>query len=253
MAWDYSDKTVALFKNALNSSPASYRGKIENAEAIGVFGSLECGDAIKFYLKIEYHPTDPALDLIKMARYETFGCTSAIAASEALCAIIEQANLSPLDAMNISNRDIVNYLGGMPPAKVHCSVMGAEVLKNTILDWASRRGYNFKDNLSGSKIPRILERETLSKDFAHKGKSIQQEELSLETKNLIQTTMSELIPPIMSKRNCEFELLAIKGNKVYCKIRPLDPNGFLDLEKLKNTIEKFLREKIDETIVIIDV
>src|SRR3989339_197542 len=88
MAWNYSDKTVDLFLNALMGDANSFMGIIPDADAIGMHGSLECGDAIKFYLKIE-QGSNPSLDRIYQARYQTFGCTSAIAASEALCAILE--------------------------------------------------------------------------------------------------------------------------------------------------------------------
>ena len=89
---------------------------------------------------MDRHPTDPKLDRITEARYLTFGCTSAIAASEALCAIIEEGDFTPIDALKITNQDIVKYLDGLPQAKIHCSVMGAEALEAAVFNWAQKRG-----------------------------------------------------------------------------------------------------------------
>jgi NifU-like protein len=79
-------------------------------------------------------------DVITEARYLTFGCTSAIASSEALCTLIEPGNYTPIGALQITNRDIVAYLGGLPDQKIHCSVMGAEALEAAVFNWAQKRG-----------------------------------------------------------------------------------------------------------------
>jgi NifU-like protein len=78
--------------------------------------------------------------VIVEARYLTFGCTSAIAASEALCMLIEQGGVSPVAALRITNDDIVRFLEGLPDQKIHCSVMGAEALAAAVFDWARKRG-----------------------------------------------------------------------------------------------------------------
>ena len=78
--------------------------------------------------------------MITDARYLTFGCTSAIAASEALCTLIEQGGFTPIQALKISNKDIVDFLGGLPQQKIHCSVMGAEALESAVFNWAQKRG-----------------------------------------------------------------------------------------------------------------
>ena len=74
----------------------------------------------------------------------TFGCTSAIAASEALCTLIEQGSYTPIQALKISNQHIVDFLGGLPQQKIHCSVMGAEALEAAVFNWAQKRGVDLR-------------------------------------------------------------------------------------------------------------
>jgi NifU-like protein len=93
---------------------------------------------------VKRHPSDPSQDIITEAKYLTFGCTSAIASSEALCDIIEKGSYTPLTALKIQNSDIVNYLQGLPEQKIHCSVMGAEALEAAVFNWAQRRGVDLK-------------------------------------------------------------------------------------------------------------
>ena len=145
MTWNYSDKTTELFMNAVQGKPGTHMGEIENADGFGEHGSIACGDALRFTFRVERHPSDPKKDVIAEARYLTFGCTSAIAASEALCAILEEGTYTPLDALEITNQDIVDYLGGLPRQKIHCSVMGAEALEAAVFNWAQKRGVDLAD------------------------------------------------------------------------------------------------------------
>ena len=89
-------------------------------------------------------PTDPTKDVITEARYLTFGCTSAIAASEALCTLIEQGGYTPIEALKVQNKDIVEFLEGLPQQKIHCSVMGAEALESAVFNWAQKRGVDLE-------------------------------------------------------------------------------------------------------------
>jgi NifU-like protein len=142
MAWEYSKKTMDLFTAAVHGKPGTHLGEIADADGMGEHGSIACGDALKFTFKVERDQTDPLNDRIIEARYLTFGCTSAIAASEALCCIIEDRNLTPVEALKISNQDIVDFLEGLPEQKIHCSVMGAEALQAAVFNWAQNRGVN---------------------------------------------------------------------------------------------------------------
>ena len=144
MGWEYSEKTKQLFMDAVHGKPGTHLGEIENPDGMGEHGSIACGDAMRFTFRVRRHPTDPTQDVITEARYLTFGCTSAIASSEALCAIIEQGNYTPVTALKIHNSDIVEYLQGLPEQKIHCSVMGAEALEAAVFNWAQRRGVELK-------------------------------------------------------------------------------------------------------------
>jgi NifU-like protein len=144
MAWEYSEKTKQLFMDAVHGKPGTHLGEIENPDGIGEHGSISCGDSMRFTFRVERHPTDPTKDVIVEAKYLTFGCTSAIASSEALCTMIEQHRYTPLEALKISNHDIVKFLGGLPEQKIHCSVMGAEALEAAVFNWAQKRGVDLE-------------------------------------------------------------------------------------------------------------
>ena len=139
MAWEYSEKTKRIFMDAVQGKPGTHLGEIEHADGEGQHGSIVCGDALKFTFRVARNE-DPLKDVIVEAKYLTFGCTSAIAASEALCSLIEGHGLTPIEALKIRNEDIVRFLEGLPQQKIHCSVMGAEALEAAVADWAKKRG-----------------------------------------------------------------------------------------------------------------
>jgi NifU-like protein len=130
--------------DAVHGKPGTHLGEIDDPDGVGEHGSITCGDAMRFTFRVRRHPTNPAEDVITDARYLTFGCTSAIAASEALCTLIERGGYTPIQALKVSNQDIVDFLDGLPQQKIHCSVMGAEALEAAVFNWAQKRGVDLQ-------------------------------------------------------------------------------------------------------------
>ena len=116
----YSDKVMDHFTNPRNV------GFIENADGIGEIGNAKCGDIMKIYLKIEN-------DIIVDAKFETFGCGSAIASSSMATEMIMGKPVS--EALELTNKAVVEALDGLPAHKVHCSVLAEEAIKNALKDY----------------------------------------------------------------------------------------------------------------------
>ena len=120
----YTDIVMDHFMNPRNV------GSIENADGVGEVGNAKCGDIMKMYLKIKD-------DKIEDVKFETFGCGSAIASSSMATEMIKGKSVD--DALKITNAAVVEALEGLPPQKIHCSVLAEEAVKAAIEDYIKKR------------------------------------------------------------------------------------------------------------------
>lgn len=128
----YSEKVMDHFRNPRNV------GTMENADGIGEVGNAKCGDIMKIYLKIDN-------DIITDVKFETFGCGSAIASSSMATELIKGKPVS--EALALTNRAVVEALDGLPPHKIHCSVLAEEAIKSALKDYYDKNGVEYDKKL----------------------------------------------------------------------------------------------------------
>ena len=121
----YSDKVMDHFSNPRNV------GEIENADGVGEVGNAKCGDIMRMYLKIDN-------DIITDVKFKTFGCGAAVATSSMATELIKGKSVK--DALKLTNKAVIEALDGLPPVKVHCSVLAEEAVKAAVKDYYDRNG-----------------------------------------------------------------------------------------------------------------
>lgn len=121
----YTETVMDHFRNPRNV------GSIENADGVGQVGNPKCGDIMKIYLKIND-------DIIEDVKFETFGCGSAIASSSMSTELIKGKSID--EAVELTNKAVIEALGGLPPVKVHCSVLAEQAVKSALFDYSQKTG-----------------------------------------------------------------------------------------------------------------
>ena len=122
----YSEKVMDHFTNPRNV------GEIDDAQGVGVVGNAKCGDIMKIYLEIDEN------DIITDCKFKTFGCGAAIATSSMATELIKGKSVK--EALALTNSAVVEALDGLPPVKVHCSVLAEEAVKSAVADYYTKIG-----------------------------------------------------------------------------------------------------------------
>ena len=276
--WDYSEKLKDHFLNPRNV------GVVKEPDGAGEVGSLACGDALKLTFKMD------ANKRIKEAKFQTFGCGSAIASSSILTEMIKGLTLE--EAEKITNQDIADCLGGMPKEKMHCSVMGREALEAAIADYRGidlekikRKSGNlvcdcfgvtdkeimqaiYENQLStieqvtnytkaggGCETchPRIEEiLEQVQKDIKKSSpRPPEKRKLSnIQKMKLIEETFEREIKPSLRADGGDIDLIDVEGNKVVVALRGLCSNCPSAENTLKEYVEKKLKELISDELIV---
>lgn len=120
----YNETVLRVFKESKNA------GTIKNASGVGKVGNIQCGDIMKIFIKVG------AGDVIEDAKFKTFGCVSAIASTDVACDMIMGKTIE--EALKVTNKDVINALGGLPAQKIHCSVLAQEAIEAAVADYRKK-------------------------------------------------------------------------------------------------------------------
>ena len=277
--WDYSEKVMDHYRNPRNV------GKIDDADAVGSAGSLACGDQLKIYLKIKN-------GIVTDAKFQTFGCGSAVASSSILTEMIIGKPIS--EVRKITNKDIADQLEGLPPEKMHCSVMGYEALEDALQGYEDYQDlediradeekkqkivctcFGVTENViwdaikqNGLKTVEEITNYTKAGGACGKCRGLNQDiidtyykkEESQKTEGLspaqkilkINTIIEKQISPELQKDGGDITLVDIDGNKVYVKLRGKCSGCKNSTLTLKAFVETSLREAVSKDIEVIEV
>ena len=270
--WDYSEKVMEHYRNPKNV------GSIDDADAVGEAGSLACGDMLKLYLKVDKD------GIIRDAKFQTFGCGSAVASSSILTEMIIGKSIE--EAKKITNKQIADELGGLPPEKMHCSVMGHEALEAAIANYYGEEVKECAEEkivcLCAFKSENELKKEIKDKNLktledviketgAGSGcgrchSSILQllkesEKPAIDLTNMTKTqqiiqvnnVIERFIADALRKDGGDIELIDVDNNKVYVKLRGACASCKNSIMTLKYFVENTLKDHISPDIEVIEV
>jgi NifU-like protein len=270
--WEYTDKVKEHFLNPRNV------GVIENADGVGEVGSLACGDALTLYFKMDGEGR------IADAKFQTFGCASAIASSSALTELIIGKTLE--EAAKITNEDIAAYLGDLPKEKMHCSVMGQEALEKAIAQYRGETAREVEGNIVCECFG-ITDREIEKTVRDHRLTSIEdvtgylkagggcgnchdkiqqimdgvhgacatirprpQKMTNIQKIRLIEETLEREIRPTLRKDGGDIELVDVDGRRVVVNLRGTCASCSKSQLTLKSYVEAKLRELVTDDLVV---
>lgn len=275
--WDYTNSVMDHFKNPRNV------GKLENANGIGEVGSLACGDALKLFLKI-----NPDNEKIEDAKFQTFGCASAIASASALTELVKGKTLE--EAKALTNADIAKFLGGLPEQKMHCSVMGQEALEAAIANYKGEDVQAHEDAkvtckcfwVEEEKIKEVILENKLTtvEEVTHYtkagggcggcipdikkllaelnggNKSLSEESskkmTNIQKFKLISETIEKDIAPKLKIDGGDIELLDIVGNDVIVKLQGACAGCAGARATLKNLVQETLRSNVSQDLNVVE-
>lgn len=271
--WEYSEKVLEHYRHPRNV------GKIDNADLIGEAGSLACGDSLKLYIKLDG-------SVIKDAKFQTFGCGSAVASSSILTEMIIGKTLE--EAKKITNKDIADELGGLPQEKMHCSVMGQEALEDALKKYygeeiekeagLSQNGdkivctcFNVTENqiweaikVNGLKTVEEVTNYTKAGGACGRCKGVikdiietylrkegQAPVMTAAQKILkIGRVIDQQISPQLQKDGGDIDLIDVEGNKVKVKLTGMCSGCKNATMTLKAFVESVLRDKVDSSLEV---
>jgi len=273
--WEYTNKVKDHFLNPRNV------GVIEDADGIGEVGSLACGDALTLYLKLDDN------ERIKDAKFQTFGCASAIASSSALTEMIK--GLSLAEAEKITNENIADFLGGLPKEKMHCSVMGRDALEKAVANYRGEAEKKVEGEIvcecfgvTDLEIKRAVRENSLKtiEDVTHYVKagggceschekiqeiidaSLGKERpakkkvirlTNIQKIKLIEETLEREIKPALKKDGGDIELVDVDGNNVLVKLQGTCATCSASQITLKHYVESKLRELVTPELLVEEV
>ena len=264
--WDYTDKVKEHFLNPRNV------GEIENSDGVGEVGSLACGDALKLFIKLDENKR------IKDAKFQTFGCASAIASSSALTEMIKGMTLD--EAKKVTNENIAEYLGGLPKEKMHCSVMGRDALEKAISHIKGEEEKKVEGEIvcecfgiTDREIERAVRENHLTSiedvtDYVKAGGGCQNchekiqaiiddilgverpvkkeppQLTNIQKIRLIEETLEREITPALKKDGGDIALIDVDGDRVLVKLRGTCASCAKSEVTLKHYVESKLRELV---------